>query len=79
MEIKILGSGCARCQSLEKTTKEAITELGIDATVEKVEDIQKIMEYGVMRTPGLVVNEKVILTGQVPKLAELKELLTKNQ
>jgi small redox-active disulfide protein 2 len=79
MEIKILGSGCARCQSLEKTTKEAITELGIDATVEKVEDIQKIMEYGVMRTPGLVVNEKVILTGQVPKLTELKELLTKNQ
>ena len=79
MEIKILGSGCARCQSLEKTTKEAVTELGIDATVEKVEDIQKIMEYGVMRTPGLVVNEKVILTGQVPKLTELKELLTKNQ
>ena len=79
MEIKILGSGCARCQSLEKITKEAITELGIDATVEKVEDIQKIMEYGVMRTPGLVVNEKVILTGQVPKLTELKELLTKNQ
>ena len=79
MEIKILGSGCARCRSLEQATKEAITELGLNATVEKVEDIQKIMEYGVMRTPGLVVNEKVILTGQVPKLAELKELLTKNQ
>jgi small redox-active disulfide protein 2 len=79
MEIKILGSGCARCQSLEKTTREAISELGINATVEKVEDIQKIMEYGVMRTPGLVINEKVILTGQVPKLTELKELLTNNQ
>jgi small redox-active disulfide protein 2 len=79
MEIKILGSGCARCQSLEKTTREAISELGINATVEKVEDIQKIMEYGVMRTPGLVINEKVILTGQVPRLTELKELLTKNQ
>ncbi len=79
MEIKILGSGCARCQSLEKTTREAISELGLNATVEKVEDIQKIMEYGVMRTPGLVINEKVILTGQVPRLTELKELLTKNQ
>ena len=79
MEIKVLGTGCARCKSLEKVTIKAVEELNIDATVEKVEDIQKIMEYAVMRTPALVINEKVVLSGQVPKVSELKELLTKNQ
>jgi small redox-active disulfide protein 2 len=76
MEIKVLGTGCARCKSLEKITTKAVDELNLDATVEKVEDIQKIMEYAVMRTPALVINEKVVLSGQVPKIAELKELLT---
>ena len=76
MEIKVLGTGCARCKSLEKITSKAVDELNLDATVEKVEDIQKIMEYAVMRTPALVINEKVVLSGQVPKIAELKELLT---
>jgi small redox-active disulfide protein 2 len=76
MEIKVLGSGCARCKSLEKVTQLAVKELNLDATVEKVEDIQKIMEYAVMRTPALVINEKVVMTGQVPKITELKELLT---
>ena len=78
MKIKVLGTGCARCKSLEKITRKAIEELNLNATVEKEEDIQKIMEYAVMRTPALVVDEKVILSGQVPKLAEVKELLTKN-
>ena len=78
MEIKVLGSGCARCKSLEKVTTKAVEELNLDAIVEKVEDIQKIMEYAVMRTPALVINEKVVLSGQVPKIAELKELLTNN-
>jgi small redox-active disulfide protein 2 len=78
MEVKVLGTGCARCKSLEKVTTKAVEELNIDATVEKVEDIQKIMEYAVMRTPALVINEKVVLSGQVPKIAELKELLTNN-
>jgi len=78
MEIKVLGSGCARCKSLEKVTTKAVEELNLDAIVEKVEDIQKIMEYAVMRTPALVINEKVVLSGQVPKIAELKELLTDN-
>jgi len=77
MEIKVLGTGCARCKSLEKATKKAVEELNLDAAVEKEEDIQKIMEYAVMRTPALVINEKVVLSGQVPKVAELKELLTK--
>ena len=78
MEIKVLGTGCARCKSLEKVTTKAVEELNLDVTVEKVEDIQKIMEYAVMRTPVLVINEKVVLSGQVPKIAELKELLTNN-
>ena len=76
MEIKVLGTGCARCKTLDKVTRKAVEELGLDATVEKVEDMQKIMEYAVMRTPALVVNEKVILSGQVPKINDLKELLT---
>ena len=78
MEIKVLGTGCARCKSLEKITTKAVEELNLDATVEKVEDIQKIMEYAVMRTPALVINEKVVLSGQVPTIVELKELITNN-
>jgi small redox-active disulfide protein 2 len=77
MEIKVLGTGCARCKSLEKVAIQAVEELSLDATVEKVEDIQKIMEYAVMRTPALVVDEKVVMSGQVPSVAQLKELLIK--
>jgi small redox-active disulfide protein 2 len=78
MEIKVLGTGCARCRSLEKVTQKAVEELNLDAVVEKVEDIQKIMEYAVMRTPALVIDEKVVLSGQVPKVAEIKDILTQN-
>lgn len=76
MEIKVLGTGCAKCKSLEKITRKAVEELNLDATVTKVEDIQEIMEYSVMRTPALVIDEKVVLSGQLPKASELKELLT---
>lgn len=76
MEIKVLGTGCAKCKSLEKVTRKAVDELNLDATITKVEDIEKIMEYAVMRTPALVINEKVVLSGQLPKVAELKELIT---
>jgi small redox-active disulfide protein 2 len=79
MEIKVLGTGCAKCKSLEKVTRKAVEELNLDATIEKVEDIQKIMEYAVMRTPALVIDEKLVMSGQLPKVAELKELLTKYQ
>ena len=79
MEIKVLGTGCARCKLLEQVTIKAVEELNLNATVEKVEDIQKIMEYAVKRTPALVINGKVVMSGQVPKVSELKELLTKNQ
>ena len=78
MEIKVLGTGCAKCKSLEKVTRKAVDELNLDATVTKVEDIQKIMDYAVMRTPALVINEEVVLSGQLPKVAEVKELLTKH-
>lgn len=73
---EVLGSGCARCQSLEKLTRQAVDELDLDARVIKVEDMQKIMEYAVMRTPALAINEKVVLSGQLPKVAELKELIS---
>ncbi|NOQ26885.1 MAG: thioredoxin family protein [Bacteroidales bacterium] len=77
MEIKVLGSGCAKCKTLEKVTREAVAELSLDATVEKVEDIQKIIEYGVMITPALVIDGQVVLKGKVPKMKEMKEILTK--
>jgi small redox-active disulfide protein 2 len=79
MKIKILGSGCPKCKTLEKVTREAVAESGIDATVEKVEDIVKILEYHVIHTPVLVINEKVVLSGQVPTVKQVKEILIKNQ
>jgi small redox-active disulfide protein 2 len=79
MNIKILGPGCPKCKTLEKVTREAVTEAGITATIEKVEDIVKIMEYHVMYTPVLVIDEKVVLSGQVPTIKQVKEILVKNQ
>jgi len=78
MEIKILGPGCVRCKTLERLVLNTLTELNIAASVSKVEDIMKIMEYGIMHTPGLVINEKVIVSGRIPSPAELKEILIKN-
>ncbi|MCL6102226.1 MAG: thioredoxin family protein [Bacteroidetes bacterium] len=75
MEIKILGTGCARCKSLEKATLQAVSESGIDATVTKVEDFLEIMKLGVMTTPALVVDGKVLVKGQVPSVAEISQLL----
>lgn len=76
MIIKILGPGCNKCKNLERATREALDELELDATVEKVEDYAAIVGYGVMATPGLVVDDKVLVTGRVPKPAEIKQLLT---
>jgi small redox-active disulfide protein 2 len=78
MKIKILGPGCARCKTLEKLTRDAVAETGVNAEVEKVEDIVKIMGYGVMNTPALVINEKVMLSGRIPSITEIKEILAKN-
>lgn len=77
MEIKILGSGCSNCTKLEKITKEGIAQLGIEAEVEKVEDMQKIMSYGVMSTPALVINGVVKLVGKVPNKTKIIEILEK--
>jgi small redox-active disulfide protein 2 len=77
MEIKILGTGCSNCKNLEKATREAVAELNLDATVVKEEDIVKIMGYGIMRTPALVLDEKVLFYGRVPSVSELKDILMK--
>lgn len=77
MEIKVLGTGCAKCKKLEKHTCDAVKELKINAEVRKVEDIMEIMKLGVMTTPALVFNKKVIIKGRVPSVSEIKELLTK--
>ena len=77
MKIKVLGVGCANCKSLEKLAQTAVEQMNLDASIEKVDDIMKIMEYGVMRTPGLVVDEKVVLSGRIPSLNELKEIISK--
>lgn len=79
MEIKVLGTGCAKCKSLEKLTKQVVDELSLNASIEKVEDIQKIMEYGIMSTPGLIINDKIVLSGKLPKKKELKEILNQNK
>lgn len=75
MVIKILGSGCASCKKLEENAKKAVAELGIEASIEKVEDFPTIMKYGVMKTPALVVDEKVKISGKVAKPDEIKKCL----
>jgi small redox-active disulfide protein 2 len=73
--IKVLGPGCTNCKNLERVTREAVDALGIDATIEKVEDYAAIMGYGVMSTPALVVDDKVVVSGRVPKVTEIRTLL----
>jgi small redox-active disulfide protein 2 len=78
MIIKVLGTGCSNCKNLEIATQMAVTEMGLDARIVKEEDIRKIMSYGIMRTPALVIDEKVALYGRVPSVKELKEIIQKN-
>lgn len=75
MHIKILGPGCKNCVTLERVTREAVAELGLDAEIEKVTDYADIVAYGVLRTPGLVVDEEVVVSGRVPTKGHVKELL----
>jgi len=77
MNIIVLGTGCAKCKTLEQLTRKVVTDLKLNAEVTKEEDITKIMSYGIMRTPGLVVAGKILLSGRIPSESELKELLTK--
>ena len=76
MNIKILGTGCARCKQLEKITREVIAELGTMATIEDVKDMRKIMEYPILATPGLVIDEKLVSSGRVPSKAEVTTYIT---
>ena len=76
MIIKVLGSGCTNCQNLEKATRGALSELGLDAAVEHVTDPGEIASYGVMRTPALVVDEQVIVSGRVPSTSQVRALLS---
>ena len=75
-KIKVLGTGCANCRNLEQLVRRAVDELKMDASVEKEEDIMKIIAYGVRRTPALVIDEKVVLYGRVPSEKEIISLLT---
>ncbi len=77
MEIKVLGTGCAGCKALFETTKQAVADLGIDATVVKEEDMMKIISYNVMKLPGLVVDNVVVSAGKRLSLEEVKQLLSK--
>jgi len=74
--IKILGTGCPKCKKTEAVVRETIADLGIDAEVQKVEEIQDIIKYNVMSTPAVVVDEVVKIKGRIPSAAELRELFT---
>ncbi len=78
MEIKVLGPGCPKCKTLESKVINAMAEMDVAASVTKVEDIMKIMEYGVMSTPGLVINGKVVFSGGIPSTNEIKNLIGLN-
>lgn len=75
MEIKILGTGCSNCKKLESNAKEAVKQTGVEAQITKVEDIKDIMKYGVMRTPAIVINEKVKMFGKVCTVDEIKKYI----
>ncbi|MDD4144948.1 MAG: thioredoxin family protein [Prolixibacteraceae bacterium] len=77
MEIKILGTGCPKCISLEKAARQAVDKAKVEATVSKVEDILKIMQYGVMVTPALVVDGKVVVQGRVAGVEEIMNIINK--
>jgi small redox-active disulfide protein 2 len=75
MTIKVLGPGCMNCKTLEKRTQEAVANLKIPAMVEKVQDIMQIASYGILRTPGLVIDEKVVVSGRVPTVDEIQQMI----
>jgi small redox-active disulfide protein 2 len=77
MDIKILGTGCARCEQTEKLVRQAIRETGVDARVEKVADVKTIAGYGVMLTPAVVVDGEVKIVGKIPKKEDIIDWLKK--
>ena len=79
MIIKVLGPGCMNCKTLERRTQEAVAELNVAASVEKVEDVRAIASFGVMRTPALVIDEKLVMQGSVPTVEKIRELIQAEQ
>jgi len=77
MDIKILGTGCPKCKTLEQLTRDVVSRNGIDATISKVDDIMEIMKFNIMTTPALVVDGKVVVRGRVPSSEEILQLLTR--
>ncbi|MEQ8235939.1 MAG: thioredoxin family protein [Syntrophomonadaceae bacterium] len=75
MEIKVLGPGCSRCDNLEKEVRNALAELDVAADLKKVKDIQQMMAYKIMSTPALVINDKLKVSGRVPKRDEIKKYI----
>lgn len=75
--IKVLGAGCKSCHELYENTKQAVNDMGFDLEIEYITDMEKVMTYGVMSTPALVVNEKVVSMGKVLKTTDIEKLLTK--
>ncbi|MGE5125363.1 MAG: thioredoxin family protein [Betaproteobacteria bacterium] len=76
MEIKILGPGCANCKRLYQETEKAVAQVGQPATITKVEAMEDIMAYGILRTPGLVIDEKVVASGRIPGASEIASMIT---
>jgi small redox-active disulfide protein 2 len=76
MTIKVLGPGCMNCRTLERRTLDALAQMNAQANVEKVTDLDGIASYGVMRTPGLVIDEILVWQGGVPTVEKIKELIT---
>ena len=76
MIIKILGPGCPKCKELDKRVKEVVGKLGVQATVEEVKDVKKIMEYPILTTPGLVIDEKLVFSGRVSTKKEITQFIT---
>lgn len=76
LTIKVLGSGCANCKRLEQLTLKVVAELGVEAKVIKVTDPTKYVDYGVMSTPGLVVNGETVSSGRIPSVAEITTFVT---
>jgi small redox-active disulfide protein 2 len=75
MKIKILGAGCTKCHQVEQITRQVVKDLAIDAIIEEVKDMKKIMEYPILTTPGLVVNEELVCSGRIPTKSEVTQFI----
>lgn len=74
-DIKVLGTGCRKCKKLESNVREAVKNLGIEANIEKVEDMIEIINYGVMKTPALLVDNKIVVSGKLPSTQDIEKML----